>query len=45
MADACRAMASPAVDEIQPDDSRHSLYTEVHAKYRELYTALKPLFR
>jgi xylulokinase len=45
MADACRAMASPTVEEIQPDDSRHSLYTEVHAKYRELYTALKPLFR
>ncbi len=38
------AMASPAVEEIQPDQSRHDLYVQVHARYRELYTALKPLF-
>lgn len=41
---ACEAMASPAVDEIQPDESRHDLYVQVHARYREVYAALKPLF-
>jgi xylulokinase len=44
VAAACRAMASPAVDEIQPDESRHELYVQVHARYLELYAALKPLF-
>jgi xylulokinase len=44
VAAACRSMASPAVDELQPDESRHSLYTEVHVRYRALYAALKPLF-
>jgi xylulokinase len=44
VASACAAMASPAVDEIQPDESRHLLYVQVHARYRELYAALKPLF-
>ncbi len=37
-------MASPAVDEIQPDESRNEVYVRLHAKYRELCTALKPLF-
>jgi sugar (pentulose or hexulose) kinase len=37
-------MASPAVDEIQPDESRHELYAKVHARYRDLYAALRPLF-
>jgi xylulokinase len=41
---ACKAMASPAVDEIQPDESRHELYVQVHARYRDLYAALRPLF-
>jgi xylulokinase len=44
VASACAAMASPAVDEIQPDESRHVMYGQVHARYRELYAALKPLF-
>jgi xylulokinase len=44
VAAAGRAMASRAVDEIQPDESRHELYVQVHARYRELYAALKPLF-
>jgi sugar (pentulose or hexulose) kinase len=37
-------MASPAVDEIQPDRSRHELYVHIHARYRALYAALRPLF-
>ena len=41
---ACEAMASPAVDEIQPDRSRHELYVHIHARYRALYAALRPLF-
>ncbi len=41
---ASRAMASAAVDEIEPDASRHDVYVRLHAKYRELYAALKPLF-
>jgi xylulokinase len=45
VAAACTAMASPAVDEIQPDQSRHALYVQIHARYMELYAALKPLFR
>ncbi len=44
VAAACTAMASPVVDEIQPDESRHSLYGDVHSRYRALYAALKPLF-
>jgi xylulokinase len=44
VAEACATMASPAVDEIQPDESRHELYVQVHTRYRELYAALKPLF-
>jgi xylulokinase len=44
IASACTAMASPAVDEIQPDDLRHALYIQVHGRYRALYAALKPLF-
>jgi xylulokinase len=44
VAAACGAMASPAVDEIQPDESRHELYAKVHARYRDLYAALRPLF-
>ena len=44
VASACTAMASPTVDEIQPDESRHVLYVQAHARYRELYAALKPLF-
>ena len=44
VASASKAMASPAVDEIQPDESRHEVYVQVHARYRELYAALKPLF-
>ena len=44
VAGACEAMASPVVDEIRPDESRHALYTGVHGKYRELYAALRPLF-
>jgi xylulokinase len=44
VAAACEAMASPAVDEIQPDPSSHELYVRLHAKYRELYAALRPLF-
>jgi xylulokinase len=44
VAAACEAMASPAVDEIQPDESRHELYARVHARYRDLYAALRPLF-
>jgi xylulokinase len=44
VAAACNAMASPAVDEIKPDESRHELYVQVYARYRELYAALKPLF-
>jgi xylulokinase len=44
VAAACEAMASPAVDEIQPDEPRHELYVRVHTRYRELYAALKPLF-
>ena len=44
IASTCTAMASPTVDEIQPDESRHALYVQVHARYRELYSALRPLF-
>jgi xylulokinase len=44
VAAACDAMASPVMDEIQPDESRHELYVRVHARYRELYATLRPLF-
>jgi xylulokinase len=44
VAAACETMASPVVDEIQPDESRHELYVRAYAKYRELYAALRPLF-
>lgn len=44
VASACEAMASPVVDEIRPDEARHELYGRIHAKYRDLYVALRPLF-
>jgi len=31
-------------DELQPDESRHSLYAQVHLRFRAPYAALKPLF-
>jgi sugar (pentulose or hexulose) kinase len=41
---AAAAMAGPRSEPILPDAGRGALYDELHARYRELYAALRPLF-
>jgi len=38
------AMAGPRVEPVHPDPERRALYDGLHARHRDLYAALKPLF-
>lgn len=42
--DACRAMAAPAIETVEPDPGRAEVYAQAHAAYRRLYEAVSPLF-
>jgi ribulose kinase len=41
---AAAAMAGPRSEPILPDAGRRTIYDGLHARYRELYAALRPLF-
>ena len=41
---AAAAMAGPRSEPIHPDPERQAVYDGLHARYRELYAALRPLF-
>jgi ribulose kinase len=37
-------MAGPRVEPVNPDPGRRQRYDELHARHRQLYDALRPLF-
>lgn len=41
---AAKHMAGPRREPILPDPDRQAIYAAVHERYRDLYTALRPLF-
>ena len=41
---AARAMAGPRAAAVEPDPHRSAVYDDLHARYRALYDALRPLF-
>jgi xylulokinase len=42
---AARAMAGPRLEPIDPDPECQAVYDQLYARHRELYAALRPLFR
>jgi sugar (pentulose or hexulose) kinase len=44
VADAVRAFVAYRPDEHQPDPERREVYDEAYRRYRDLYSALVPVF-